>query len=59
MKRIRANDKLKDIPVFFLTAILNVEVEKKIEELGATGSILKPFNLSDFNIILKYLKNNP
>lgn len=58
LRRIRANDKLKDIPVFFLTAIPNVEVEKKTKELGATGSILKPFNLSDFDIVYKYLKNN-
>jgi len=56
LKRIRADSKLKDIPVFFLTAIPNIEVEKKITELGATGAILKPFNLSDFDTIHKYLK---
>ena len=56
LKRIRADSKLKDIPVFFLTAIPNIEVEKKITELGATGAILKPFNLSDFDAIRKYLK---
>lgn len=55
LKRIRAEEKLKDIPVFFLTAIPSVEVEKKSLDLGATGSILKPFNLTDFNVIYKYL----
>lgn len=56
LKRIRAEEKLKDIPVFFLTAIPSVEVEKKSLDLGATGSILKPFNLTDFNVIYKYLE---
>ncbi len=55
MKRIEADSKIRDIPVFFLTAIPRVEIEEKIHELGATGAILKPFNLSDFGIIQKYL----
>ncbi|MCK4480098.1 MAG: response regulator [Candidatus Lokiarchaeota archaeon] len=55
LKRIRADSKLKDIPVFFLTAIPNIEVEKKITKLGTTGAILKPFNLSDFDTLHKYL----
>ncbi len=55
VKRIRTNNKLKEIPVFFLTAIPHVEVEKKIQDLGVTGTILKPFNLSDFDEIQEYL----
>lgn len=56
LKRMKANNKLKDIPVYFLTAIPSIEVEKKTLELGAAGSILKPFNLTDFDVIYKYLK---
>ena len=56
LKRIRTNSKLKDIPVFFLTAIPFIEVEKKAQELNATGSILKPFNLTDFDVIHSLLK---
>ncbi len=56
LKRMKADDKLKSIPVYFLTAIPNVEVEKKVGELGAAGSILKPFNLTDFDVLQKYLK---
>jgi len=56
LTRMKADNKLKSIPVYFLTAIPSVEVEKKVIELGAAGSILKPFNLSDFDIISKYLK---
>lgn len=55
LKRIRLDKRLKDIPVFFLTAIPSVEVEKKVEDLNATGAILKPFNLSDFDKLQKYL----
>ncbi len=56
LKRMKANNKLKGVPVYFLTAIPSIEVEKKAVELGATGSILKPFNLTDFDVIYKYLK---
>jgi len=55
LKRIRSDKRLKDIPVFFLTAIPSIEVQKKVKELGATGAILKPFNLSDFDKLQKYL----
>jgi CheY-like chemotaxis protein len=56
LKRIKSNQKTKNIPVFFLTAIPNIEIEKKVQGLGATGAILKPFNLSDFDIVQNYLK---
>jgi CheY-like chemotaxis protein len=56
LEKMKADDKLKNIPVFFLTAIPSVEVEKKAIELGAAGSILKPFNLTDFDVIQKLLK---
>ncbi len=55
IKRIKSDKRLKDIPVFFLTAIPSIEVQKKVKELGATGAILKPFNLSDFDKLQKYL----
>jgi len=55
LKRIKSDKRLKDIPVFFLTAIPSIEVQKKVKELGATGAILKPFNLSDFDKLQKYL----
>ncbi|MHA2037281.1 MAG: response regulator [Promethearchaeota archaeon] len=56
LEKIKEQDQLKEIPVFFLTAIPSVEVEKKASELDAAGSILKPFNLTDFDVIYKYLK---
>lgn len=56
LTKLKEDDKLKSIPVFLLTAIPSIEVEKKVGELGAEGLILKPFNLTDFDVLHKYLK---
>ncbi|MFX1392615.1 MAG: response regulator [Promethearchaeota archaeon] len=56
IKKIRADEKLKKIPIYFLTAIPRHKVEKKAQELEATGIILKLFSLKDFQIIIKYIK---
>ncbi|MFX1502440.1 MAG: response regulator [Promethearchaeota archaeon] len=53
IKKIRKNKKYDNIPVYFMTAIPRHEVEKKVEELNATGFILKPFNLSELEILIK------
>ena len=45
----------EDLPVYFLTAISESEVESHINETGADGYILKPFNFTDFNKILDIL----
>ncbi|MFX0072772.1 MAG: response regulator [Candidatus Hermodarchaeota archaeon] len=54
-KDIKQDRDLKDIPIYFLTAIPESEVEKKLEETGADGYILKPFDFSDFDIIFEKL----
>jgi len=56
IKRIREKSSLKEVPIFFLTAVPSVEVEKKVQELNATGAIFKPFNLEDLKILYNYLK---
>jgi len=45
-KQIKTNNKLKHIPVFYVTALTDEIVRSKIEETGADGYILKPFDLS-------------
>jgi CheY-like chemotaxis protein len=55
-KRIKEEEENKDIPLYFLTAIPESEVEKKLEETGADGYILKPFDFSDFEIVFKNLQ---
>jgi len=54
-KQIKLNDKLKDIPIFYITAIPESEVSKRINDTGAEGYLRKPFNFTDFNPIFEYL----
>ncbi|MBD3255557.1 MAG: response regulator [Candidatus Lokiarchaeota archaeon] len=54
-KIIKSDEKYKDIPVYFLTAIPASEVEKRLEDTKADGFILKPFDFSDFELIFENL----
>ncbi|MFX1450782.1 MAG: response regulator [Promethearchaeota archaeon] len=54
-KMIKEHEKYKEIPVYLLTAIPGSEVEKKMSEIKADGYILKPFDFSDFEVVLKHL----
>ena len=45
-KQIKTNNNLKHIPVFYETVDLEETVRSKIEETGADGYIIKPFDLS-------------
>ncbi len=54
-KKIKTNEKLKDIPLIYLTAVPRDKVNEKIEETKADGFILKPFDLSDFDFVFQYL----
>jgi len=54
-QKIKSDDILKDIPVFYITAIPESEVSKKMEEIKADGFILKPFNFSDFKSLFNLL----
>ncbi|MHA1488531.1 MAG: response regulator [Promethearchaeota archaeon] len=52
---IKSNEELKNIPVFFITAIPYSEASKKLKETRADGILLKPFNFLKFNIVFNYL----
>lgn len=54
-KQIKADKDIKEIPIYYLTAIPGSEVEKNMEETKADGYILKPFDFSDFEVVLKTL----
>ncbi|MFW9826225.1 MAG: response regulator [Candidatus Thorarchaeota archaeon] len=54
-KTIKSDKEWANIPVFFLTAIAGSEVEKNLKDTKADGYILKPFNFSDFNVLLDIL----
>ena len=54
-KNIKSHELLKNIPVFYLTAVPGPKVEKKMEETKADGYILKPFDLVDLEFLFEYL----
>ena len=54
-KKIKSNEKFRDIPLIYLTAVPGSKVNEKIEETKADGYILKPFDLSDFDFVFQYL----
>jgi len=55
-KNVKSHELLKDIPVFYLTAVPGPKVEIKMEETKADGYILKPFDLVDLDFLFEYLK---
>ena len=54
-KDLKSKKEFQDVPIFILTAIPASEVEEKLDEIGADGYILKPFDFSDFDKILDLL----
>lgn len=47
--------KFSKIPIFYITAVPEVEVAKNLKGTGANGYFLKPFNFREFEILFKYL----
>ena len=54
-QRIRAHEKLKKIPLFYITAVPEGEVSEKVKETGADGYFLKPFDITSFTELFDYL----
>ena len=57
-KKIKSDKNWANIPVYFLTAIAGPEVEKNLKNTKANGYILKPFNLTDFEVILDIMNKS-
>ena len=53
-KKIKEDDRYKNIPVYYITAIPGHEVEKRMEDTKADGYFLKPFN---FPKLERFTKN--
>lgn len=54
-KQIKSDEKFKDIPIHYITAIPELDARKGLEETKAEGLLLKPFKFSDFKVLLDYL----
>lgn len=50
-KKIKEQERYKDLIIYFITAVPRTEVESEIKETSANGFFLKPFNFSEFEII--------
>ena len=56
-KRIKSNDKLVDIPVFYTSALPETNIADHIVDTKADGYFLKPFDFTEFEILFRYLGN--
>ncbi len=54
-KMIKSNDNLRDVLIYYITAIPGNELEENMDETKADGYFLKPFNFPEFDILLNYL----
>ena len=48
-------EKYKDLPIYYITAVPLSEVSKKVQETGASGFFLKPFNFQEFDVLYEIL----
>jgi CheY-like chemotaxis protein len=55
---IKSNKNLKEIPVFYITAVPGFKVESKMKQTMANGYILKPFDLPDLEFLFDYLNES-
>ncbi|MFW9896227.1 MAG: PleD family two-component system response regulator, partial [Candidatus Thorarchaeota archaeon] len=54
-RKIKSDVKLKDIPIFYITAMPESEVIGNLKDTGATGYLLKPFKFEKFDVLFNYL----
>ncbi len=55
-RRLKSDEKLKDIPVLIMTASIE-RIKDKVKEIGADGFVLKPFEPQDLlSAIKKFLE---
>jgi len=48
LKKLKANDRFKNIPIIIVTAFANLENKVIAKDLGAADVIEKPINIPDF-----------
>ena len=51
-KKVKADEKLKDIPIILFTASMNSIIDR-VKEVGADGYLIKPFNQEQLAAVLK------
>ncbi|MHA2182873.1 MAG: response regulator [Promethearchaeota archaeon] len=54
-KEFKSKKQRKNIPIFYITAVSEYEVREKMDETGADGYFLKPFDFGKFDVVFSYL----
>jgi len=55
-KKIKSNHELKNIPIYYLTAVTASEVAEQTKKTAADGFILKPFKLDEIQQLFHLIK---
>jgi len=50
-KKLKTRKELVKVPIYYITAVSPNEVKKNMKETGADGYFLKPFKLTDFEVL--------
>jgi len=51
-KKIKSNEKLRRVPLYYITAVPESEIYEKMSDSGANGFFLKPFDMAEFNNLI-------
>jgi CheY-like chemotaxis protein len=54
-REFKSRKQRQNIPIFYITAVSGNEVREKLDETGADGYFLKPFDFRKFTIVFDYL----
>lgn len=49
--------KFKDIPIYYITAVEESKVKEHMDQTGANGYFLKPFILSEFELLFNLVEH--
>lgn len=58
-RQIKCDEALCSIPVFYTSALPETNIAEHIVDTKADGYFLKPFDFSEFEILFRYLENEP
>ena len=59
LSAIKADERLKDIPVFIYTTSTNVEESNELAEMGACHFMTKPGNADDIYFLVSFILGEP
>ena len=55
-KKLREIDSMKNVPIAFLTSLVEEEEKKKAYKMGAADFMIKPFNMTELKARIKEIR---